>query len=250
MTAERYTVYLDSSGTPDQDAAVVVAGFVAEDHQWLEFDRNWTDTLKLFEVSSLHMREFAHSLGEFTTWKGDNHKRARYLKSLISHLTLRARHSFVSSVMMKDYQDVDSRYQLHEFSTPLALTGCTCVNKVWNWADKWGIDRATITYVFEDGDKDKGDLTKRMNQHFKINPKFKSKEDCIAFQAADLLAYEHLLANRKIYEVGAGVLGIEDLRRSLQALQSIPHGGEGIDWGVHDLETLDRSVNGDRLPRR
>jgi hypothetical protein len=124
MTATTYTVYFDSSGTPDQDAAVVVAGFIAEDRQWFEFDRNWTDTLRLFGVSALHMREFAHSLGEYTTWKGDKDKRARFLKSLISHLTLRAMHSFVSSVIMKDYRDVDSKYQLHEFSTPLALTRC------------------------------------------------------------------------------------------------------------------------------
>jgi hypothetical protein len=222
MTANTYTVYFDSSGTPDQDAAVVVAGFIAEDRQWLEFDRNWADTLRLFGVSALHMREFAHSLGEYTTWKGDNDKRAGFLKSLISHLSLRARHSFVSSIIMADYRDIDSRYQLHEFSTPLALIGCTCVNKVRNWADKWGVDYASIGYVFEDGDKDKGDLARRMKEHHKINPTFRPKGDCIAFQAADLLAYEHLLANRRIYQVGSGVLGMEDLRLSLQALGLVP----------------------------
>src|SRR6266700_4075778 len=118
-----FTAYFDSSGSPDQDAAVVVAGFIAEDKQWVEFNRNWNDTLTLFGVSSLHMREFAHSIGEFTLWKRDNYKRKRFLESLISHIRLRARHSFASSVIMNDYRDVDSRYQLREFSTPLALAG-------------------------------------------------------------------------------------------------------------------------------
>jgi hypothetical protein len=245
-----YTVYFDVSGSPDQGVAVVVGGFIALDTQWAEFDRNWTDTLKIFGVSMLHMKDFAHSVGEFKTWKGDTAKRTRFLQCLISHLKLRARHSFVSTVMMDHYHEIDSKHILREAFTPLALAGCTCIAKVKKWASRWGIDENEIALVFEDGDKDKGDLIKRVNQYHHRNPEFKTKEQCVAFQAADLLAYEHLKANRKIFECGTGVLGIEALRRSLQALRAIPHGDEGADWGIHDLESLERCVDLGLLPDR
>jgi hypothetical protein len=67
-----FTVYFDESGSPDDTAALVVAGFVAQSEQWIEFERNWSTVLSVFGVSSIHMKDFAHSVREYSSWKGDD----------------------------------------------------------------------------------------------------------------------------------------------------------------------------------
>ena len=78
-----FKAYFDASGHPAEGKVVSVAGFVAEETQWQHFQRNWQNTLDDFGVQALHMREFAHSVGEFTEWKNDEPKRRDFLKRLI-----------------------------------------------------------------------------------------------------------------------------------------------------------------------
>src|SRR6478609_6701265 len=96
-----FTAYFDASGSPNDTVAVVVGGFVAPAEQWAEFDRNWNDCLRHFGVSALHMRDFAHSLREFESWKKDETKRRRFLDRLISIVRTRVWHSFASAVVME-----------------------------------------------------------------------------------------------------------------------------------------------------
>jgi hypothetical protein len=234
-----FNVYFDASGTPGDCDAVVVAGFVAKSEQWIEFEHNWQDTLRAYSVSRLHMREYAHSIGEFSSWRDDKKKRGRFLERLVSIIKTRTLHGFVTSVMMDAYREVDRRYCLSETHRPLALAGTACVEKVRRWAAQRSIPQGTIAYIFEDGDKDKSHLTGSIERHFRFTPIYAKKEESCALQAADLLAYEHLLANRKIYKSGPGTLGLSDMRRSLQALDDIPHGKDGEDWGVFDIGSLE-----------
>jgi hypothetical protein len=129
-----YSIYYDDSGSPNDTLAVVVAGFVADDVQWREFERNWNDTLKQFGISLFHMREFAYSRGEFSRWK--NHQsvksqrleREAFLRQLVGNIILRARHSFGHAVLMDGYKAVNREFKLAEADlTPYALCGRTCV---------------------------------------------------------------------------------------------------------------------------
>jgi hypothetical protein len=172
----RYTAVFDDSGSPNDTAAVVVAGFVAPDEQWAEFERNWNKCLADFAVSTLHMREFAHSRGEFAGWKEDEAKRRRFLGRLIATIQIRMWHSFASAVMMDDYRKVDTKYRLSEFSRPYSLAACTCLAKLNQWCKKWIKPEDEIAIVFEDGDEDKGDLIRAVKEHFTITPAFLSKE--------------------------------------------------------------------------
>jgi len=245
-----FNVYFDASGAPDDCAAVVVAGFVAKAEQWMEFQRNWEDALRAYGVSELHMRHYAHSLKEYASWKGDHYKRRRFLERLINIIKTRALHSFVNSVMMDGYRRVDERYCLSETNKPYALSGIACIDKVRKWADRLGIGQKTIAYLFEDGDKDKASLTQSVEHNFRFTPIYLKKSDSCIFQASDLLAYEHLLANRKIYAFGSGVLAFEEMRHSLQALNDIPHGREGECWGVYDAESIEMHCKMNKYPLR
>jgi hypothetical protein len=241
-----FAVYFDGSGAPDDTSVLAVAGLLADTAQWLAFERNWNEVLERFSAPPLHMRHFAHSLKEFVDWKGDESRRVAFLKALIAVMQLRVRHSFANAVVMKDYNDTASRYGT--VFTPFALPGCTCIAKVQRWAKKWGIDEGSIEYIFEDGDKDKNDLARSADKHCHVKPIFMKKTESIVFQAADLLAYEYLSSNRKIYEVGVGILSLGDMRKPLQRLNDIPNGTDAEDWGIHDLESLEDAYSKGIVP--
>src|SRR6266568_5617106 len=180
------------------------------------------------------MREYTHSIGEFASWRGDQQKRARFLERLVNIIKTRTLHGFATAVMMDAYREVDKRYRLSEVHPPFALAGIACIDKVRRWATEMGIPQQQIAYIFEDGDKNKDKLVDAVKQQFRFVPIFAAKDACCALQAADLLAYEHLLANRRIYKSGPGTLGLSDMRKPLQALDDIPHGKDGEDWGVFE----------------
>jgi hypothetical protein len=146
------------------------------------------------------------------------------------------RNSFASVVVMEDYEQVSSQYWGLRMK-PYTLAACTCVDKVKRWAGRQGIDPAKIAYVFEDGDADQGEFAQQSKRHLQVNPIFLTKQESIAFQAADLLAYEYLKASKKIYETELRTLNSTELRRPIQALERIPN-----DWGVHDRESLARAL--------
>src|ERR1035437_152881 len=147
-----FTVIFDGSGSPDGTVTLVVAGFVGKSEQWLELEKDWKCCLDDFGVSALHMKDFAHSQGDFKTWKGDEQRRRRFLARLINIISTRVWHSFGSAVIMDDYRNVDAKYQLSEHSRPYSIAGCSCLTSVRNWALKWLKPTDQILLVFEDGD--------------------------------------------------------------------------------------------------
>jgi hypothetical protein len=40
-----YSAYFDDSGHPDDQEAVIVAGFISSEEQWLLFEREWQEIL-------------------------------------------------------------------------------------------------------------------------------------------------------------------------------------------------------------
>lgn len=69
----------------------------------------------------------------------------------------------------------------------------------------------------------------------------------MAFQAADLIAYEHYKANLKILEMGEGVVDAGDLRIPFQSLAGIPG---SMEWGVVLKENLIESCQRYNVPLR
>src|ERR1700729_2721075 len=102
-----FTVYFDVSGHPDNTDVVSVGGFAANAGQWIRFEKEWKKVLADYGMGSLHMKHFAHSTGEYTSWKGDESRRRAFLSALIVVIKKRVRHSFVSSVYMPDYRAID-----------------------------------------------------------------------------------------------------------------------------------------------
>jgi hypothetical protein len=241
-----FTAYYDDSGTAGDTLAVVVAGFVATDVQWPHFERNCNDTLKQFGISSLHMRDFAHSVGEFARFKENREGREFFLRQLISHIRLRVTYTSAHAVLMKDYRKVNETYALDFAFPPYALAGRTCVARINLWAQRRGIPKEQIRHVFEDGSAGKKKLYESVLRDHHTEVTFKNKDECIALQAADLFAYETLASNRFIFE--KGIVDFNKLRYPIRQLE--PLFRDLYDWGTYTQEDLEEFCKKAPIPRR
>jgi hypothetical protein len=245
-----FTGYFDGSGHRDSTKAMVVAGFLAPTEQWLKFEREWQDCLDRFKAPPLHMRNFAHSAKEFSDWKNKEIKRRALLTSLIEVIKRNVTRSFASAVQMDDYRRVDSRFCLHEYAQPYALCGASCIARCLQWARSENIRVDQVLFVFEDGDRDRGQLRQRIEENYHFEPLFRKKEKTVAFQAADLLAYEHFNVNVRLAVLPKDQqMEFEELRHPLKALSEIP-GAHGPDWGVHMEDDMTHSCIRMKIPER
>ena len=70
-----FKVYLDESGHSHSTDTVVVAGLGGFIDQWIDFDREWTESLDNAGVSAFHMTDFENRQGEFQGWDERTQKR-------------------------------------------------------------------------------------------------------------------------------------------------------------------------------
>ena len=228
------TAYFDASGKKESPV-LAVAGFFAPINEWIRFEIEWKRCLAIYGTASLHMKDYAHSTGEYRSWKGDEKLRARFLGDLIRIIRERVDDSFATGVHMHEYNAVNEQYKLREWAHPYALCGLNCLDKVKKWAWKFKYDFSLIDYVFEDGDEGKGNLSNLAAQQLSINPVFKSKAHSVAFEAADLIAYEYQKANNAIIHAGDNLLAFDELRIPLQKFASIPGSAE---WSLMSQEDM------------
>jgi hypothetical protein len=240
------TAYFDASGKKELPV-LVVAGFLSPTLVWLRFEKEWKRSLAWYGISALHMKDFAHSTGEFAPWKGEEKLRARFLGDLLRIIKEHVDNSFATAVYMRDYAEIDQEYCLREWAHPYAIAGTHCIAKIHAWAAEFGLDFSKIDHVFETGDEGKGDLFKLAYEHVSVDPIFKPKEWSVAFQAADLIAYEHFKANLKVLDMGEGMAGIDDLRIPFQSLITIPG---SMQWGVVLKDDLIRNCVKYGIPKR
>ena len=215
-----FSFYGDASGKEETDL-LAVAGFVATAEEWLNFSRQWDLTLKDFGVAHLHMKEFAHSIGQFAGWRDDEPKRQQFLSSVRNVIQSHARY-LVGAVLIKaDYVKVDSEYQLHEYLAPFPLCGFLCADIVEKWRGAHNLLDASMEYIFERGDQKRGQLINAMDEKYGVVPIFRDKYKHSPLQAADYAAYEMYSAYKQ-YRVDTHKL-FERIRVSFGLLANIPH---------------------------
>jgi hypothetical protein len=75
-----FLAYIDASGSglDPNIRAISVGGFVAHEDVWAEFERRWRDVLQRFAITALHMKDYAHSKGEFAGWRDDSDRRVAF----------------------------------------------------------------------------------------------------------------------------------------------------------------------------
>jgi hypothetical protein len=226
-----FTAYFDESGTHDQSAALVVSGYVASVQQWEKFDKEWKDALADEGLTHFHMKDFAHSKKEFSTWKDNEPRRKRFLERLINIIRKNVRKSFSNAVILDAYRKVNSKYTFQEYlGKPYAFCARLCMTGVEYWKEQHDY-QDEVPSIFEDGAHDKGAFLDILKRDKYLIPVFGQKREHTPLQAADFVAWENL----KIYnQKEAGTLNTKRLRKPFLALYSMPQ-----DWGVYTIKNLE-----------
>jgi hypothetical protein len=238
-----FTAYFDDSGSPDQGVCLTVAGYVSTVEKWIRFEKEWRAILYENDIEYFHMKEYAHSVGQFKKWKGKEGKRKIFLKRLVACVKKTAHKSFSSAALLKEYNEMDALYPLHEAAGyPFAMCGRSCAAKINRWRQRNNIAEP-IELIFESGTKHAADLFRVLKRDGLPLPIFKDKKEFGALQAADFVAWEHTKALTGLH-LGT-IKGLKDIRKSLAALNSIPN-----DWGVQTRNDLEVSCQMIGLPLR
>jgi hypothetical protein len=195
-----FTIYYDASGTELTGRPLVLAGLLSTELKWRRFEREWREFLASYSVPYLHMKEYAFSRGPFATWKGDEEKRAAFLREGIKVIKRRIHMTFVSHVMPEDYQEVDKLYDLRTLPEHLfSVVSIGAVNRVTDWV-KGRHPGCPLHHVFEAGDAGLGVFFRHAPGDLSPSMSILPARDPLTgdwftpFQAADLVAYEFRLA--------------------------------------------------------
>lgn len=245
------TAYFDASGSPNREVVTVVAGFLSTSEKWHQFDNCWKAVLSEFEVPYFHMRQYAHSRGIFSGWKGNEGRRRAFLRRLIGIIRKYAFCSFSSSFLYKEFVAVDKEYQLSEQHwSPYVICGGTAIKKVYTWMQETGCSRESVEFILEKGDEDQTRLRKWLEEQIGVTPIFLPKlandgehpQPTTPLQAADLVAWEH---QKLVVEWDKAGAQAQELRKSLAELKKTP-----FDWGAYTRADLVKLCEKNGLPRR
>jgi hypothetical protein len=177
-----YALYLDDSGHPSDQPAVVVAGFVATIEQWQQFGPEWSAALHKHGLgNTFHMTDFEAAK------RRDRGKVFEHLTSIISRYT---QASFSCGVDMKAYRKVNDRYALEEaIGTPYAIATRGVVRNLNLWKKRFLDVSETVTVFVEEGTKHFGDMEEAFRRDTLPVPQRVPKRH-VCVQPADMLAWE------------------------------------------------------------
>jgi hypothetical protein len=226
--AEEFTAYFDESETqsvalstgkmqiPRDKRAVVIAGFLATAQQWERLEKDWNYIFEQHDLPKgavFHMVDFVHNADAFKVFRGKTSEQQQFLSQLIGLLNIRVRHSIVRSLLLKYYDDLDSKLCLKEKASPYTLCALAAIEGTVKYAKHYG---ANVKVIFEDGFPTPGQLVDMAARDGFPKPSFELKGQWRALQAADMVAWESQKVWKKVLEQEA-----PPVRESMKAIARI-----------------------------
>lgn len=235
------TGYFDASGARHASGAIVVGGFLSQQHAWKRFGRDWQRALDAHGLTEMHLAPFMSNRPPYSSWRGRESQKADLLRQLSEIIAANTQKCFCEEVALADWCDVDRMYKLSESRcTPYSLAAYTMVSKIMEW---WSRRRHThVDFVFEHGDTDQSDFGFLMDSAISLSPmelgalapRFVSKRDAVPLQAADFAAW--VVRRARLVALGDEEKSLApDLVEAFQPLVRI----EGKNrWGRLDADRL------------
>jgi hypothetical protein len=102
--------------------------FISDDVRWKRFEREWRKILLEYGVTYFHMKEYAHSRGQFDGWEMGDPRR----KSLMRRLTWVIKQNVMATVgravPVQDYEELVSPKLPKASQTPYFLCFHSCLS--------------------------------------------------------------------------------------------------------------------------
>jgi hypothetical protein len=197
-----FTAYFDASGNAQDQAFVVVAGYIANFMQWRAFDGMWKQIHDEHGVLlPFHMAEFqsAHANPKYETQKNarpdyvaiskDPKRGASFFQKLCKAQQSMVNCGISCIVEMKIYDNISSLLDLRSVVPPYALAARSCMARVHEWEEQFAIEES-VECIFEAGDFEQKKFTELVESEGGPSPIYKDKKDCAGLQAADHYAWE------------------------------------------------------------
>lgn len=207
----KLVAYMDETGHSDDPRChfAGMAGFVASERHWEGLAEYWKTVMDYFKLTEpFHMKDYAHSRGQFTSWKGDEPKRRSLLNALVQGILAIKPTPVGTIVSIEDFRGL-SEEQRSGFKDPyyIAFQRCTrgasleamgiepeTVSMVYSYNHEFGATKAQEFYSVDQSGlaeqlwhsmKSHTDFGKWMGSYASSTP-----GENIQLQAADLFAYE------------------------------------------------------------
>lgn len=250
------TSYCDAAGHPDgkesQDA-LTVYGHISDVGKWIKFETAWEKALRAVGIAGpFHMADFMAGRDDFKDWKGRTEDQAALLAQLIGIVKRNVYKAFGETILLDDWRDTNDEYTLKEsHCTPYALAGFIIMDRMVRFAGRKDPRTLMPEFVFENGDKHKGDFIWMMDNVISANkrglsgmsPIFKPK-GLAPLQAADMTGWIQRTAIRARQTQSVARIP-ESLRRSIRQVAHIPN-----KWGYMDKEVLVKFCQDYAIPKR
>lgn len=220
----KLVAYLDESGTHDPRGAepsseyAVIAGYVAEDKEWKHFNRAWRKVLRAYDARIFHMKDYAHSRGEFQGWS--KVKRDSFCIALTDAIHGHALFGLGGLVLIRDYDTIVPEALKHEIRHPWYFCFSVLMRGI-RQSYKY-LRPGRIRFVFDRNYEFQSTATEMFHRLKGYNPehaerldeiRFLPKDNIPALQAADFLAWEvRRYADHKFSH------SMRPIRKSMEAL--------------------------------
>jgi Protein of unknown function (DUF3800) len=212
------TAYYDDSGSHGDTKALVVCGFVSSIDQWLFFERDWKEVLRMrqFDLEHLHMKELRNGKGRFAKFQNNLPLQRDLFERLHSTLRVRTERTFAGSVMLDDYDRVNADYRLNEeVGPPLVVAAEFAIIRTMAWWERQHSNEP-IVIVVDQGIEHFGLLDERIYSRYGFRIQPAKVSDTPPLQGCDMAAWE---IHRVLNDLAKGKLKHQrQLRGSLIAL--------------------------------
>jgi hypothetical protein len=241
------------AGGDDKTPFLTVAGFASSAKDWDSFSFAWKKRLDMDGIEYFHAADLDSFHGPFRHWQNrpDRKELSRSLcGDLMDILKQNVFRKFSHTIINKDFVNLTPQLREEFALCAYSLAGRICDKGVRDWiASEPGFREKPYEIVFEEGDKGKGKLQRRLADDHKIFPIFKSKKDkqledgsiragFIPLQAADWLANE---VNRMTKQFPGTLESIEQLRWPMQEFFQYPPGFMGT-YTPENLKELEDGI--------
>jgi hypothetical protein len=228
----RLTGFYDAAGHPQGENTLIVCGHVSETRKWARFEVQWRKALADVGVSGpFHMTDFMSCAKAFKGWQSRENDRVQLLSTLISIVKRNVYKAFSETILLNDWRAVNEVYQLEDsHCTPFALAAFYVMDRTICWWGKKHPKDVMTEFVFEDGDKNKGDFIWMMERIVRrdrtalgvATPVFKPK-GLAPLEAADLTGWTMRRAT-KVWLTKEPERSLPNrIREVLLTLSTVPH---------------------------
>jgi hypothetical protein len=241
LSTSEFSGYFDDSGHPDDQPAVIIAGFVASKDQWLAFDDEWNELLAVHGIPFFHMAQFEQGHGVYGRW--NDKKKRKFLDKAVTIISTNVDRPFTQLVDMNDYRKINELYPFEEcFGAPYAFSGWL----IYSQLEVWRVhkNKPKIMAFFENGSKHKGDFQQIAAREGIPEPNFLEKMDATPLQAADMLAWEYL----KFIKTGAAFT--KKVRNSLNTLIAASLARHEMPIQGSTFRLMEKLCEDQKIPRR